>query len=976
MLRAHALIKTAALLSLLFIAGCAPVLLDWPKFDPRLKWQTIEAAHFQVHFHQGEEEIAHQAAASAEEAHAKLLPILRWEPKDKTQIVLLDSFDIANGMATPFPNNSIYINLTPPPNNHMPFQFRHDDWLRWVITHEYVHILHLDTVEGFPAAMRMIFGRNIFTTFLIFNSPIPNVWQPIWLIEGLATYEETQLGTSDRRDSAYFDMILRMAILEKRFPKLDQASGMDTWPRGTIPYLYGSRFYEYLVKKYGDRILSQISHDYSSHPFPFFVDTTAKMVVGQDYIRLWLEWQTELTKTYQKQAEEIRARGLTTPSQALTDRGYQILGPAAAPDGSTIAYTDINADRYPAIRLIHEDGTGEQFLTRRNWGYSLSWSPNGKQIAYSQLEFFRDYSVYEDLYLYDLRRCRTTRLTKGLRASDPDFSPDGKRLVFIKNHLGETGLAIYDLDTRQITEISISVSHTQMAHPRWSPDGRRIAVEVWDHGIQDIYLVQADGGVSTPIFRDKALDLFPVWSLDGRYLLFSSDRTGIYNLFAYDIAAKKLFQVTNLLGGAFTPSISPDQKTIFFSSYSSKGFDLHRMAWDPSTWREAAVPPPSDRLTDPPAVVQTEPIANPSVAQSPTYSYSAWPTIRPRFWAPIYGFDEEGLQLGFVTGGTDVLLQHKYFFAGLIGLRTARPAFNLQYINDQFYPSFHFRVSDLPFFHADLLRDATGAKRNYWERQQRAGLDVHLPILTLQSQHHLILGYQAERLNGLTEIPPGFTIPQEGDLVGFRTAWVYNNSQEYDFSISPEEGRRLSVAYAHLDPAFGSDFVITRILGDWREYISLPFSHQVAALRIAGGYASGNVILQRAFQLGGPMETEEIIDLDEEQIFLRGFSSREFRGQRFGLGSLEYRFPFPTLERGYESLPFFFRRFHGTIFADAGSAWDREPRLKDFHIGAGAEIKCDLTFAYRIPLRLRLGIARGFGPEAITQVYLALGNSF
>ena len=108
----------------------------------------------------------------------------------------------------------------------------------------------------------------------------------------------------------------------------------------------------------------------------------------------------------------------------------------------------------------------------------------------------------------------------------------------------------------------------------------------------------------------------------------------------------------------------------------------------------------------------------------------------------------------------------------------------------------------------------------------------------------------------------------------------------------------------------------------------------------------------------------------------RGFASREFRGQRFGVGSLEYRFPFSNLERGYESLPFFLKRLSAAIFTDAGSAWDKEPLLKDFHVGTGAELKSDLTFAYRIPLRLGLGIARGFGPKGITQVYLALGNSF
>jgi hypothetical protein len=61
-----------------------------------------------------------------------------------------------------------------------------DDWLRLAFTHEFTHILHLDRSEGWARAVRSIFGR----TPLAF----PNVFLPIWQIEGLAVYEESAPG--------------------------------------------------------------------------------------------------------------------------------------------------------------------------------------------------------------------------------------------------------------------------------------------------------------------------------------------------------------------------------------------------------------------------------------------------------------------------------------------------------------------------------------------------------------------------------------------------------------------------------------------------------------------------------------------------------------------------------------------------------------------------------------------------------------
>ena len=60
------------------------------KFDPAFTWTTLETPHFSVYYHQGGEAIAQHAAQIAEDVHARLAPRIKWEPKQKTHIVLVE----------------------------------------------------------------------------------------------------------------------------------------------------------------------------------------------------------------------------------------------------------------------------------------------------------------------------------------------------------------------------------------------------------------------------------------------------------------------------------------------------------------------------------------------------------------------------------------------------------------------------------------------------------------------------------------------------------------------------------------------------------------------------------------------------------------------------------------------------------------------------------------------------------------------
>ena len=166
----------------------------------------------------------------------------------RSDIILTDEFGLSNGYATPFPSNRSAIFLAPP--DRLNSLEDYSDWLQTVITHEYVHILHLDKVNHGPKALRSIFGRF---GGLWFFTVFPNAFQPGWVIEGLSTYYETDKERGvGRGQSSYFNMIMRMEVDAgvKTVRHVNQPT-VD-WPAGTIRYLYGVNFFNFVKERKGE----------------------------------------------------------------------------------------------------------------------------------------------------------------------------------------------------------------------------------------------------------------------------------------------------------------------------------------------------------------------------------------------------------------------------------------------------------------------------------------------------------------------------------------------------------------------------------------------------------------------------------------------------------------------------------------------------------------------------------------------------
>ncbi len=554
---------------------------------PDEAWRTLETAHFRITFPEHLAGLATRAADVAERSHEALSAGFRAGPGGTIDIVLTDHIDVSNGSARVSPSNRIVLYARPPPDDLALGYF--DDWLEQLVVHELAHVFHLDYTGWFGRFFRALFGRT--PTSLTF--PGTNV--PGWVIEGLATWYESALTPGGRVHGTYHEMVLRTAALEGRFESLGTAGGYSPqWPGGARRYVYGSLFFEYLLDKHGrDAMPRLVEHVARNGALPRRVLDDVSLT-GE-----WNTWRDEMRARVERLDDELAALGPVTEPEALTRGAREALHPAISPDGGRLVYLRSDGRSDPRLVALPPDGGDGWTLARTNHVTRFDFLPDGG-IVFSQREFTDRYRRYSDLYVL-AGGGTARRVTEGARVSAPSAGPDGGWAVAVMDGGGTNGLVRVDLLNGAIEEIVAPAADTYWAWPAVSPDGRWIAANRWAEGRHDVVILDGDGRLAQAVTRDRALDMAPAWTADGRHLVWSSDRTGIPNVLAVEVdpvtgdaGAPRL--LTNVRTGAAFPSVDPAGEWLYFSGYHADGWEVERVPFAPDVAPPA--PPPAARFDD------------------------------------------------------------------------------------------------------------------------------------------------------------------------------------------------------------------------------------------------------------------------------------------------------------------------------------------------------------------------------------------
>jgi Tol biopolymer transport system component len=936
--------------------------------DPLRVHRTLETEHFIVHYWDPLEPVARRIAVVGEAAHRTLSPALDHQPDGKTIIVVVDDTDSANGFAGVLPRNAIQIFATAP--SSFTELDDHDDWLFGLTAHEYTHVLHLDTMSGLPNIYNGIFGKTW----------APNQVMPRWVIEGIAVYEESKHSAGGRNRGSRFDQVIRIARHANKDLRLDQVSGSPRiFPRGNAAYIYGSHFLRYIFDRFGDDTLRKMSHASGDYAPPFAINRQIAKVVGQPFTELYDDWKGYLRDRYGMQELAAERRGLQTGRQ-LTTSAESNYYPHYTSDSKELVWLQSDGYSNPNVRAIPvgADQSRSRKVVQMDAMGPFDVADDGSLIYEQSRLYRRDYS-FQDLFRWDARTGQTVRLTHGKRARDPSLSLDQRQIAYSRNGPEGAVLVVADAVPNAPEKVVWKGERYDRAYqPAWSPDGTRIAFSAWrKNGYRDILLLELATGTVEEITRDRAVDMAPRWAPDGKTLYFDSDRTGISNLYAWDLEERRLWQVTNVLGGAFQAAPSPDGKLLAFQAAAPKGgYDLFELPVDRSTWLPARAmiddrPEPSNVLDNSAKVSEARP-------------YRATESLAPQAWtAALQTGDVPSLSLQ--TSGSDAFGLHSYSLA--LGLRLDNGEANIgaSYSYTRMRFPVRFAMARTLVERGGLRID--GMNRSFREEDWSATLSSSIPF---ESRPHaswsLSFDYDIDwfRKVDKDDIPldPSMRAPvipvtdyvQSG--VGMRLGFSTTRGTTYGVGLQSGFDGSVGIRLDH--PALGATYRNFTVSYNSNAFRRLWGKTPVLAARLAGSLRSGDTLRTGAFSLGGvPAQdiAQAVVNSTRAGVmgYLRGFPTRSIVGNQFHLLNLEYRQELFAIERGIATLPVYARRMHFALLSDTGTAFDtRFDFDRNFRQSVGAALRLDLFFGYFVPGTLELGYSHGVTDGGVGQSWMLL----
>ena len=929
------------------------------RYDPRLRFRTIRTAHFDIHAHQAEEALAVHLAGIVEDVRARFEPVFGL-PRGRVQVILVDQTDVSNGWATPFPYDTIEIIAVAPASETLIGNA--SDWLAVAFTHEYTHILHLDRTRAFMEGARRVFGRAP----LVFS----NSYLPIWQIEGLAVFEESRMTGEGRIPEGDFRAIVDVAAAHGRFEPIDRAGGgLDDWPSGEAPYVYGAYFYQFLADRYGPERLSRLA-DATAGRLPLFGDGAFKQVFGKSSSQLWADFRAwrehEAPSTSTTDAHATR----------LTHQGFNIGALDVGADG-TIRYALADADRFPSLMALTPGGTPRRIA----WRYGGSrTSERAGWVIFDQLEEVRSVALYSDLYAVQPGGGRVYRLTREARAADPDLSPDGRAIACTVQAPGHRVLALVAFNPaaprEQVPHVLVDDPDGDYTGPRWSHDGRAIVAARRRPGSYDIVIVDpATRAVRLLVSRADARLVTPSWTADDTTVLFAANiGDEPFNVFAADVATGRVRQVTDTTGGAQFPQLS-SSGTLTYVGYTVDGYDVFSIPTTPSDWTPVVFDRrdqnqnqgQNQRENQDPGTTENQTPRNGTTGTS-WNRYAPLRTLPPTYWQPVLRTDPGETLFGAGTSMYDALGRHTYSVDAAWSGARLRPDWDASYVYDRWRPTLFATYSD------DTDPILGGAFR---AREFVAG--ALLPFRRVRRSETLMAGFDAEE--DTIEADPGVTFTNTHQRIrALRGGWLHDSRRLFGYSISPEEGFSVEAAAEADRTAFGSDADGGSGIFDARSFHRVAGKHGVLAARVAMAASWGPEPDRRVFSAAGPIASAPAFSFGRDTIgLLRGFSAEDVTGTRVAVANLDLRVPVWRVERGIGTLPVLIRTIHAAVFVDAANAWESRFRTADVRTSAGGELSVDSVLAHYFPYTFASGVAWTHDPVAGTsgvQVFARIGYAF
>lgn len=910
--------------------------------DPRQDWFSLETPHFLIHFPEKNQPLAELIAERAESAHQELSPWFNWQPKEKTHIVLNTSESRANGSAFTVPYNRIELNMVIPEAGSNLSDFA--DWWTLLITHEYAHILHLDKKAGAPLFLHQTLGRV--------PAFYPNLFQPRWIIEGLATYIETDnTNQTGRGQSSAFDMMINEE-LHQGLRSLRQINiHQSNWPYSSA-YLYGSYFFEFLEQKYGKEKIKAFIAEYSNNIIPFALNTTSNKIFGQSFYALWKDYEHYLRST----ASLPVLPG--DKQQALTQKGY-LQGPLQSDGEGALLFIQNNGKRHSALWKMSKQGDKEK-ITELQPGAFFDFHKRSGLII-SQAEVCEEYNVYYDLFILTKHDTRPQQITHCAQYHYASWHPSGDKIAAIKINPLYSQIDLLQKNGTLIKTLWKSGKNERLSALDWNQDGNKIITSLHKANAGwNLYELDTIEGSMRRLTNDWAQKSAPQY-LENGHILYSADYDGVSNIYQINPSNGKIFKLSQGNKSKFHPLLtkSNDTSHLNYMQYGPTGLNIYQQK---AITAKAHTIKPDLWITE--NKNATEKLTRPS-PEDALRNYSPWPSLITPSWIPNIFVSNDQSFVGAILVGADALQSHQYEIS---------LAYEAQY--EQLYSDINYRYNNRLFINYEH-------DKRYFFSENRLDLILNedqveayylVPSSTLEAQWNILLGGEFI-YNSWNQFSSFFIKPDSSRSQLFGAAVLFNNSDRHIRGISNTEGRQVYVAAENIRQ-FGNNISGNSLTFDWREYIPLSGAHTLA---IRGVYARGSSPNVRYFlgdDFSDPFNNLGNI-FSRRDYPLRGYdqSLEKRSGDRLSLGSAEWRFPITNIESSFMAPPVGIQKIHGKLFIESGAAWISGVNERKFYSSKGAELIIEAKLFYYYPVNLRLGYAKTEEKDG-DNFYGSLGVSF
>jgi Tol biopolymer transport system component len=567
----------------LLIVISFPLFSQIDDFDPDYNWYSIEGEHVIVHFHEEAERTARTVLKIADEVWEPITSLYAYEP-DRVHYVIKDIDDYSNG-ATYFFDNKIEIW-----SSALDFDLRGThNWLRNVISHEFTHMVQIQ------AAMKI--GRTIPAFYLQFlnyedkrrpdilygfpnfiaSYPVATFNMPAWFAEGTAQYMREEFNY-DNWDT-HRDMILRSYALDDKMLTWNEMGVFSKTSLGNESvYNAGFALTRYIAQQYGEDKLQDITFRLGDLT-NFTIDAAFEQVLGKDGNEIYDEWSNFLKQNYSERIAPVREN--LVEGELISKNGFGNFYPYYSEDGKNIYFISNSKNDYfsPAGIFKYNKESKEIDVVKMGIRSTFSFIPGTNKIVYSKLSRKNpDGNNIHDLFVYDIIEEEEKQLTSGLRANNPSISYDGKLITFVYQKDGSTNLGIVDSKGKNFRSLTFFNNGEQVYNPKFMLDNKSIVFGYSFHHGRDIAKINIDGSDRVFLLKEKYDERNAVMISDDEFV-YSSDETGIFNLYKYNISSSEKTQLTNVTGGAFMPSVNINGD-ITYAGYTSSGYKIFEIKSD------------------------------------------------------------------------------------------------------------------------------------------------------------------------------------------------------------------------------------------------------------------------------------------------------------------------------------------------------------------------------------------------------------